>query len=901
MNTSTFWIIILGFWIFILQSRVKHLEKMVESIKNKIDTSVGERKPSAKKQPIQENLQKKRTSDKTVYDEENGIYVKASTLSIQEPKSSVKILDDKSEEKTEKRSDERVAKYVTKPSKTQKLSKPMTRVHKAQSAEPKEPSVVIDFITNYFTGGNLLVRIGSVILFFDLAFLVKYAAVHTSISIETRLWLIAMVSLVLVVMGWRLRDREGAYGQVLQGLGIAILYLLIYAASKYYTLLSPETAFMLMLGVVIVGSTLAVIEDALPLALFATAGGFLVPILTSTGEGSHVMLFSYYALLNLGVFTVAWYRSWRVLNIVGFVFTFIISATWGASRYTPELFSSTEPFLILYFLMYLSISILFTIKHPYEPKNLVDGTLVFGLPVVAFPLQVKLVTFFEYGEAYSAVALGLMYLLLSYVLKNKERTALLAQSFLALGIVFLTIAVPYIFDADVSAALWSLESAGIVWIALKQNKVYTCYFGQALLFVSIVVYTDSVKYSSITLAEYLGYLVLITAVFATSYLLNTHREKLFDFERLYTKILLLVAIGLWFVSTPNQLMKFDISHVDATLLSLIFFVPVFLVIIRYTKWQMLMETLQGYFPLGAVFIAVSLTYLSHPFEGLGAMTLSVFVLFHYVLLYAYDKVWSYTKPLHIATLWLMVIIGILELRYHADFLGASSASVAMATVLTPLLFALLLLIPKRYVGWLEAYRPSYQIVASAGLVVFLLLWTFKTFGVEALSSTAYIPLFNPLDLMQAVVLAVMYYWVAKNKTTFGKTSSMQFYVILAFVVTLFIAVIFARSVHMFRNVSYTLYSLWQDDYFQSGLSILWSIIAIVLMLLSKRYKSRPLWLAGFGLLILVVLKLFFVELASSGTVERIVSFMVVGTLLLVIGYFVPLPPSEDTKRSIDKK
>jgi len=172
---------------------------------------------------------------------------------------------------------------------------------------------------------------------------------------------------------------------------------------------------------------------------------------------------------------------------------------------------------------------------------------------------------------------------------------------------------------------------------------------------------------------------------------------------------------------------------------------------------------------------------------------------------------------------------------------------------------------------------------------------------EALSSTAYIPLFNPLDLMQAVVLAVMYYWVAKNKTTFGKTSSMQFYVILAFVVTLFIAVIFARSVHMFRNVSYTLYSLWQDDYFQSGLSILWSIIAIVLMLLSKRYKSRPLWLAGFGLLILVVLKLFFVELASSGTVERIVSFMVVGTLLLVIGYFVPLPPSEDTKRSIDKK
>jgi uncharacterized membrane protein len=52
-------------------------------------------------------------------------------------------------------------------------------------------------------------------------------------------------------------------------------------------------------------------------------------------------------------------------------------------------------------------------------------------------------------------------------------------------------------------------------------------------------------------------------------------------------------------------------------------------------------------------------------------------------------------------------------------------------------------------------------------------------------------------------------------------------------------------------------------------------------------------MAGFGLLIVVVLKLFFVELAHSGTIERIISFMVVGTILLLIGYFVPMPPSKE--------
>ncbi|HIP28098.1 MAG TPA: DUF2339 domain-containing protein, partial [Sulfurovum sp.] len=282
MNTSAFWIIILGFWIFTLQRQVKHLEKMVDSIKDKIDTSPEKGKQlSVKKQPEQKNIQEKNMGDKTVYDTENGIYVKASTLTAQEPKTFVEVLDDKR--------DERAIKEVTKPIKTHKVSKPVTKVHTTQTSYSKktsEPSVVVDFITNYFTGGNLLVRIGSVILFFGLAFLVKYAAVHTTISIETRLWFIAIVSLVLVVTGWKLRDREGAYGQVLQGLGIAILYLLIYAASKFYSLLSPDTAFMLMLVVVIMGSTLAVIEDALPLALFATVGGFLVPILTSTGEGS---------------------------------------------------------------------------------------------------------------------------------------------------------------------------------------------------------------------------------------------------------------------------------------------------------------------------------------------------------------------------------------------------------------------------------------------------------------------------------------------------------------------------------------------------------------------------------------------------------------------------------------
>jgi len=43
------------------------------------------------------------------------------------------------------------------------------------------------------------------------------------------------------------------------------------------------------------------------------------------------------------------------------------------------------------------------------------------------------------------------------------------------------------------------------------------------------------------------------------------------------------------------------------------------------------------------------------------------------------------------------------------------------------------------------------------------------------------------------------------------------------------------------------------------------------------------------LVVVVVVKLFVVDLSGSGTVSRIVSFLAVGGLMLVIGFFTPLP------------
>jgi len=119
---------------------------------------------------------------------------------------------------------------------------------------------------------------------------------------------------------------------------------------------------------------------------------------------------------------------------------------------------------------------------------------------------------------------------------------------------------------------------------------------------------------------------------------------------------------------------------------------------------------------------------------------------------------------------------------------------------------------------------------------------------------------------------------------------------VAFMVTILSSVIYGRAIHNYIDIPYSVESMWHSIIFQAGISILWSLLAISLMLLSKRYSNRPLWIGGFSLLIIVVIKLLFVELGSSGTIERIISFIGVGTLLLLIGYFAPLPPIDQKSR-----
>ncbi|QVM89002.1 DUF2339 domain-containing protein [Pseudomonas lalucatii] len=106
-----------------------------------------------------------------------------------------------------------------------------------------------------------------------------------------------------------------------------------------------------------------------------------------------------------------------------------------------------------------------------------------------------------------------------------------------------------------------------------------------------------------------------------------------------------------------------------------------------------------------------------------------------------------------------------------------------------------------------------------------------------------------------------------------------------------------RTAHHWGGVPYRLPILLDSMLVQAGLSIVWTLIALPLMVFGHLRQRRELWLLGALLIAVVVAKLFFVELGNRGGLERIVSFIGVGVLLLVVGYFAPCHPPEKTRRA----
>ncbi len=777
----------------------------------------------------------------------------------------------------------------------------------ATAPERRSKGLEDSAIWRWLTGGNTVVRVGVIVLFFGVAFLLRYAYEHVHAPIELRLTGVAAGAIALLAFGWRLRERRAGYALALQGGGIGVLYLVVFAAFRLYHLLPPGAAFALLIGVAAFSAVVAVIQDSRSLAVLGASGGFLAPVLASTGDGSHVMLFSYYAVLNAGILAIAWFKAWRVLNLVGFAFTFAIGTVWGVQFYRPAHFASTEPFLVLFFLFYLAIPLLFARRQAGRLERYVDATLVFGVPLVAFGLQTGLVREIEYGAAWSAAALGALYLLLAKAVWGcaGERLRLLAECYLALGVVFATLAIPLALEGRWTSAAWALEGAAIVWVGVRQQRLAARVFGLGLQFLAGLAFLADAGRATGALpvanSFYLGCLFLALGGLFCAWHLDRHRDRVTRGERIAAQVLFGWGV-LWWVA--GGLHEID-RHVRAAYrvhASLVFFTAscvAFSFLQTRLAWRAARYAALAQLPLMAVHAAIGVGELAHPFARLGWIAWPLAFAAHFLVLERHEREGSrYQYWLHAAGLWLLAALGSWEVGWTIDELvGGKAVWPLIAWALVPGAALALLALGGTRLGWpVAAHRDAYLVAGCAPLAAFLALWAllvnFASNGDP--SPLPYVPVLNPLDLAIAGAVLVVALWFVEGRRrgipAFELGSPAPAYALAAAAGFVWGNAVLLRTLHHWADVPFDLDRMLRSDLVQTAFSILWTLIALATMVAATRRGGRAAWLAGGALLLVVVAKLFVVDLSNVGTVARIVSFLGVGALMLVVGYLSPVPP-----------
>ncbi|MDH3726901.1 MAG: DUF2339 domain-containing protein, partial [Myxococcales bacterium] len=196
----------------------------------------------------------------------------------------------------------------------------------------------------------------------------------------------------------------------------------------------------------------------------------------------------------------------------------------------------------------------------------------------------------------------------------------------------------------------------------------------------------------------------------------------------------------------------------------------------------------------------------------------------------------------------------------------------------------------------NAYRDVYQTFGLGVLVAALITCTlFMNVALEAdTPPLGYLPILNPVDLAQLAVFTVVIAW-AQLLSRFDPPPEPEVRAavpaILAATAFVWFNGLLARSVHHYANVPLTVGSLWDSVPFQVAVSVSWTLVGLAVTVWSSQRRLRVPWILGAVLLGVVVVKLFLVDLEQLSTPAKIGTFLVVGVLLLLVGYLSPVPPT----------
>jgi uncharacterized membrane protein len=333
------------------------------------------------------------------------------------------------------------------------------------------PSAPAKIDLETLVAGRWLNRVAIVALLMAAAFFLKFAFDNDWIGPMGRvaIGLIAGSGL-LVASQWLLGRGYRYFSEGIAALGGGVLFLSLYAAWSFYSLISHPVAFSGMVVVTAALAGLALGRDSQRLAVLALMAGLVTPGLLDTGVDPQLARFSYIAILVAGSLLLAWRRSWRWLAPIALAGFLVYLIDWADSFYTADKLGITLFFVSLFFLEFAAFLLL---RARSRSALGLEELLLIPANGTWYGIALFLLLYQEHRWwlTIAVLVVGTLHLVAATFLRQTDGERALAARlvFAGLALTFATAAIPIRLEGEWITIAWALEGALLIWAGFRSG------------------------------------------------------------------------------------------------------------------------------------------------------------------------------------------------------------------------------------------------------------------------------------------------------------------------------------------------------------------------------------------------------------------------------------------------
>jgi uncharacterized membrane protein len=442
-----------------------------------------------------------------------------------------------------------------------------------------------------FVGGKLLNRIGALALVIGLGFFMKYAFDNNLISETVRVLIGVVVGFVCLGFAYRTHQKGfQIFAQGLVGAGIAILYLSVYASFNFYSLLPQWLAFLMMSCVTAMALALGIYFNSRVIGLFGWAGGFLTPIMLSTGSANEIGLFTYIALLNVGLLAIVFMKNdWQIIEPLTLVSTWIMYWAWFFKFYHESDLIITVFFISVFWLLFFGLDfarfrLLSNSATPLQHTVAVFNTIIY------YTILYHLIDYNHHSwmAGVTIILAGIHIGIFWWLNHHKSVHEIVIIRYVLTAITLAVLATAIHFENFRTVIGWSIEAAALLWFGIQWRKSFV-WFAAIVLFIFSIVKLAATQgaFSYIPIESFqlllnersLTFVVLSLALGVSAYRLPKIEDPIGKYSNLLHSAWCIVLFTLLTVETNDYFQQDILSASSSTADLLIFIRPMILTIV----------------------------------------------------------------------------------------------------------------------------------------------------------------------------------------------------------------------------------------------------------------------------------------------------------------------------------